>query len=32
VTQLLASADKPLPESVLNLMKQPLDLDPAAAK
>jgi thiosulfate dehydrogenase len=28
VTQLLASADKPLPESVLNLMKQPLDLDP----
>jgi thiosulfate dehydrogenase len=28
VTQLLATADKPLPEAVLNLMKQPLDLDP----
>jgi mono/diheme cytochrome c family protein len=31
VTQLLASADKPLPAAALNLMKQPLDLDPAPA-
>lgn len=28
VTLLLANADKPLPADVLNLMKQPLDLDP----
>jgi thiosulfate dehydrogenase len=30
VSQLLANADKPLPPSVLTLLKQPLDLDPAA--
>ncbi len=29
VSQLLAVADKPLPPSVLDLMKQPLDLDPS---
>jgi mono/diheme cytochrome c family protein len=28
VSQLLASADKPLPAPVMQLMKQPLDLDP----
>ena len=28
VTLLLANADKPLPSSALNLLKQPLDLDP----
>jgi hypothetical protein len=27
VSVLLANADKPLPADVLNLMKQPLDLD-----
>jgi mono/diheme cytochrome c family protein len=31
VTQLLATADKPIPSNVMNLMKQPLDLDPAPA-
>jgi thiosulfate dehydrogenase len=30
VSQLLANADKPLPPGVLTLLKQPLDLDPAA--
>ena len=30
VSQLLANADKPLPPGVLALLKQPLDLDPAA--
>jgi thiosulfate dehydrogenase len=30
VSQLLANADKPLPPSVLTLLKQPLELDPAA--
>jgi len=30
VTLLLANADKPLPSSALDLLKQPLDLDPAA--
>jgi thiosulfate dehydrogenase len=31
VSQLLANADKPLPPAVMELMKQPLDLDPPAA-
>jgi thiosulfate dehydrogenase len=31
VSLLLANADKPLPASVLTLLKQPLDLDPAPA-
>ena len=31
VSQLLANADKPLPPAVFALLKQPLDLDPAAA-
>lgn len=31
VSLLLANADKPLPVSVLTLLKQPLDLDPAPA-
>jgi hypothetical protein len=30
VTLLLANADKPLPPGTLELLKQPLDLDPAA--
>jgi hypothetical protein len=30
VSQLLANADKPLPPGVLTLLKQSLDLDPAA--
>jgi thiosulfate dehydrogenase len=30
VSQLLANADKPLPPGVLELLKRPLDLDPAA--
>jgi thiosulfate dehydrogenase len=30
VSQLLANADKPLPPGVLELLKQPLNLDPAA--
>ena len=30
VSQLLASADKPLPGAALDLMKKPLDLDPPA--
>ena len=30
VSQLLANADKPLPPGILTLLKQPLDLDPAA--
>ena len=30
VSLLLANADKPLPPGVLELLKQPLDLDPAA--
>jgi thiosulfate dehydrogenase len=32
VSQLLASADKPLPGKALDLMKMPLDLDPPAAQ
>ncbi|HTZ59600.1 MAG TPA: cytochrome c [Acidobacteriaceae bacterium] len=32
VSQLLANADKPLPPEVMTLLKQPLDLDPAAAQ
>ena len=31
VSLLLANADKPLPAAALNLLKQPLDLDPAPA-
>ncbi len=31
VSQLLASADKPLPSAALDLMKKPLDLDPTSA-
>ncbi|MBV8672293.1 MAG: c-type cytochrome [Acidobacteriaceae bacterium] len=31
VSLLLANADKPLPATALNLLKQPLDLDPAPA-
>jgi len=31
VSQLLATADKPLPAPVLDLMKQPLDLDPTGS-
>jgi thiosulfate dehydrogenase len=31
VSQLLAHADKPLPPEVMTLLKQPLELDPAAA-
>jgi thiosulfate dehydrogenase len=30
VSQLLANADKPLPPDILTLLKQPLELDPAA--
>lgn len=32
VTQLLATADKPLPAGVLDLMKQPFDLDPGTSQ
>jgi mono/diheme cytochrome c family protein len=32
VSQLMASADKPLPGNVLDLMKKPLELDPTAGQ
>ncbi len=32
VSQLLAVADKPLPGNILDLMKQPIDLDPVVPK
>ena len=32
VTQLLANADKPLPDNVMSLLKQPLDMDPTGPK
>ena len=32
VSLLLANADKPLPPGTLDLLKQPLDLDPAALR
>ncbi len=32
VSLLLANADKPLPPGVLDLLKQPMDLDPVASR